>query len=152
MKIEEAIQQKSFKSESQKLMANLLYSGLWIKENIKLFLDPYDITQQQYNILRILRGAKGEALSTLQIRERMIDKMSDTSRLVDRLQLKELVRKNPCPYDKRLVQVYISDKGIAVLSKIDEQYKNFHNCLSCLSNDEKKQLNGLLDKMREYEK
>ncbi len=152
MKIEEAIQQKNFKSEKQKLMANLLYSGLWIKENIKSFLEPYSITQQQFNILRILRGAKGEPLSTLQIRERMIDKMSDTSRLVDRLQLKELVRKNPCPHDKRLVQVYISDKGMDVLSKIDEQYKNFHSCLSGLSDDEMKQLNDLLDKMREYKK
>src|SRR5437868_2258794 len=90
-----------------------------MNEKIKKIFDKENITGQQFNILRILRGA-GKPLSTLQIRQRMLDKMSDTSRIVDRLVLKGMVKKMICPADKRLVDVFISEKGKKLLEKMDK--------------------------------
>src|SRR4051812_47282988 len=102
MGIEKDIQQVNFVSEKQKAMINLLFTYGWMIEKIRDFLAEEDITHQQFNILRILRGSHPKPLSTLQIRERMLDKMSDTSRIVDRLVTKNLVKKSTCPQDKRL--------------------------------------------------
>ena len=93
MGIEQEIHQQTFRNTRQKAMVNLLYTYGWAIEQIKNFLAQEDITHQQFNILRILRGAHPNPLSTLQIRERMLDKMSDTSRIVDRLIVKDLVKK-----------------------------------------------------------
>lgn len=103
MGIDKDIQQENFRSIYQKLSINLIFSTNWITEKIKNILQEEDITPQQYNILRILRGSK-KPLSTLQIRERMLDKMSDTSRIVERLVKKELVEKKTSNIDKRLVE------------------------------------------------
>ena len=100
MGIEKDISQTKFRSEYQKATINLIYTFNWMNERIKAMLDQYDITPQQFNILRILRGA-GKPMSTLQIRQRMLDKMSDTSRIVDRLLKKELVSKVVCEGDRR---------------------------------------------------
>jgi len=114
MGIEKDIKQTNFRNEYQKLGINLLYTANWLNENVGKFLEQEEITQQQYNILRILRGSE-VPLSTLQIRERMLDKMSDTSRIVDRLIVKELVAKSTCPTDKRLVDITLTDKGHALV-------------------------------------
>src|SRR5450432_4619602 len=106
MGIEKDISQTKFRSEYQKAAINLIYTFNWMNEQIKIMLDQYEITPQQFNILRILRGA-GAPISTLQIRQRMLDKMSDTSRIVDRLLKKGLVRKTPNGEDRRLVDVVI---------------------------------------------
>lgn len=116
-------------------------------EQIKKFVGSEDITPQQYNILRILRGNDGP-LSTLQIRERMLDKMSDTSRIVDRLLKKELVEKKISATDKRLVDVTISNKGLALLEKLDMNNNSLDGILSSLTDEEARTLNQLLDKMR----
>jgi DNA-binding MarR family transcriptional regulator len=129
-------------------MINLLYTYGWTIERIKNFLASEDITHQQYNILRILRGSSPEPLSTLQIRERMLDKMSDTSRIVDRLLAKELVKKCVCPKDKRLVDVTISDKGQKLLKKLDTEAANIDNVMNNLTESEAEQLSQLLDKLR----
>src|SRR5215831_20447035 len=110
MSIEKDISQRKFTSEFQKAMVNLVYTHNWMMEKMKVFFEKADLTTQQFNILRILRGA-GEPLSTLQIRQRMLDKMSDTSRIVDRLIKKGLVKKNVCKADRRLVDVIITEKG-----------------------------------------
>lgn len=102
---------------------------------------------QQFNILRILRGSD-TPLSTLQIRGRMLDKMSDTSRIVDRLILKDLVKKITCKSDKRLVDVSITSKGKALLFKLDQHESSMENIVQSLSQTEAKTLNMLLDKMR----
>ena len=91
MGLEKDIKQKHFRNEWQKAMINLTYTHNWLTEKFKTFLDRFDLTSQQFNILRILRGA-GEPLSTLQIRERMLDKMSDTSRIVDRSHQRSIAR------------------------------------------------------------
>jgi DNA-binding MarR family transcriptional regulator len=148
MGIEKDIHQETFRNAKQKAMINLLYTYGWTIERIKNFLASEDITHQQYNILRILRGSSPEPLSTLQIRERMLDKMSDTSRIVDRLLAKELVKKCVCPKDKRLVDVTISDKGQKLLKKLDTEAANIDNVMNNLTESEAEQLSQLLDKLR----
>lgn len=149
MGIEKDIQQFKFKSDKHKAMVNILYSYGWIMEKIKNFLAQEDITHQQYNILRILRGSHPKPLSTLQIRERMLDKMSDTSRIVDRLLAKDLVQKVTCTKDKRLVDVTITGKGQDLLAKLDAQQDYMNGIMHSLSDEEAKTLSNLLDKMRD---
>lgn len=147
MSIEEDILQSKFRNEYQKAVVNFIYTSNWLNEKMKFFFDKEKITAQQFNILRILRGA-GRPISTLQIRQRMLDKMSDTSRIVDRLVLKGLVKKNTCANDKRLVDVLITDKGKKLLEKIDQYEMDMDAILDALSQAEVKTLNTLLDKIR----
>lgn len=129
-------------------MVNVIFSSNWLIERIKIFLEREDITHQQYNILRILKG-HGTPLSTLQIRERMIDKMSDTSRIVERLLKKHLADKVVCTKDKRLVDVTITEKGMDVLARLDVNISEMDSLAAGLNMEEAQTLNELLDKMRE---
>lgn len=147
MSIDKEINQKHFRNEYQKSVINLIYTYNWINERSKTFLDRFDITSQQFNILRILRGA-GEPVSTLQIRQRMLDRMSDTSRIVDRMLIKGLVKKVVCITDKRLVDVTISEKGSKLLEKLDEYQDEMDGIVKNLSENEAQLLNRLLDKIR----
>ncbi|HSU29134.1 MAG TPA: MarR family transcriptional regulator, partial [Chitinophagaceae bacterium] len=117
----------------------------------KSIFDPEGITPQQFNILRILRGSFPEPLSTLQIRERMLEKMSDTSRIVDRLITKGLVKKVVCKKDRRLVDVIITDKGKKLLEKLDTRQDEMDAVLGKLSEKEAMALSELLDKIRSNE-
>ena len=148
MGIENDINQRKFKSEYQKSVINIIYTYNWLREKLQEIFDREDLTMQQFNILRILRGNAGP-LSTLQIRERMLDKMSDTSRIVDRLILKGVVKKVTSKTDKRLVDVSITDKGKKLLAKLDEHQDEMDGVLSNLSDSEAKTLNKLLDKIRQ---
>ena len=148
MKIEKAIHQtKPFRNNYQKAMVNLLFTGSWLNEQLRQIFQEFGISMKQYNILRILRGA-GKPISTSVIRERLLDKMSDTSRIVDRMYKKELVTKKSCPDDKRLVDVSISEKGKTVLEHIDQHNAQIDQILSGLTLDEAQQLSELLDKIR----
>jgi len=148
MSLEKDINQPKFRNEQQKGVLNIMFTYNWIVERIKAMLDKEDITPQQFNILRILRGSHPQPLSTLQIRERMLDKMSDTSRIVDRLILKNLVSKKICAGDKRLVDVTITDKGRRLLEKLDKRNEEMDEIIKELSTSELKTLNKLLDKIR----
>lgn len=148
MSLEKDINQKEFRNEYQKGIINLIYTYNWMNERMKSFFDKEDITGQQYNILRILKGA-GVPISTLQIRERMLDKMSDTSRIVDRLVIKGLVKKNTCKADKRLVDVSITQKGIKLLESFNKYESEMDAIVGNLSETETKTLNKLLDKLRQ---
>src|SRR5215510_7420250 len=119
MGIEQDINQAKFRNEHQKAAINILFTYGWLTEKSKELFASEDITPQQFNILRILRGSLPQPLSTLQIRERMLDKMSDTSRIVDRLIAKGLVKKGTCKMDRRLVDIIIADKGRKLLEKLD---------------------------------
>jgi DNA-binding MarR family transcriptional regulator len=151
MGIEKDIQQTNFRNEYQKLGINIMYTANWLNEKIAGILSQEDITQQQYNILRILRGAD-KPLSTLQIRARMLDKMSDTSRIVDRLVAKELVEKNTCPTDKRLVDVVLSKKGFVILEKLDQLNQHLDALMKGISEKDAITMNQLLDQIREVSK
>lgn len=148
MGIEKDINQQSFRNDHQKAAINLIYTYNWLNEKMKVFFEKEGITGQQFNILRILRGA-GTPISTLQIRERMLDKMSDTSRIVDRLVLKGLAQKNTCKNDKRLVDVSITAKGKKLLEKIDSYEKEMDSIFGNLTDTDAVQLNKLLDKIRQ---
>ena len=147
MGIEKDINQSKFKNEYHKLIVNLIYTYNWVTEQIKEVLQNWDLTSQQFNILRILRGSHAP-LSTLQIRERMLDKMSDTSRIVDRLLIKGLVKKVACKADKRLVDITITTKGQKLLAAIDKEEEKLDNIAKMLSVADAKLFNKLLDKMR----
>jgi DNA-binding MarR family transcriptional regulator len=150
MTLEEEIHQKVFRSEYQKSTINLIYTFNWVNEKVNKLFEPFDITQQQFNILRILRGA-GEPLSTLQIRQRMLDKMSDTSRIVDRLIKKGLVKKSVCHEDRRLVDILLTDKGKKLLQTMDVLNDEIESIFKFLNVEEARQLNILLDKIRTSE-
>jgi DNA-binding MarR family transcriptional regulator len=147
MSLETDIFQPKFRNDYQKGVINFIFTYNWMNEKMKLIFDRENITAQQFNILRILRGA-GKPISTLQIRQRMLDKMSDTSRIVDRLVLKGLVKKNTCTNDKRLVDVSITDKGRKLLEKFDLVEAEMDAVLGTLSPEEVITLNTLLDKIR----
>jgi len=148
MSLEKDIRQPIFRNQHQKATINIIYTYNWIAEHQKKFFDQESITLQQYNILRILKGAHPTPISTLQIRERMLDKMSDTSRIVDRLVAKELVNKTTCNADKRLVDVAITDKGISMLERLNQKNGEMDALLGALSEQEAEILNQLLDKIR----
>ncbi|MDX2001653.1 MAG: MarR family transcriptional regulator [Chitinophagales bacterium] len=147
MRLEEEIKQPFFRNELQKANVNVIYTYYWLWDRIKAELKPYGITPQQFNVLRILRGQNGKPISTSDIRERMLDRMSDVSRIVERLHKQQLVIRKTCKSDKRLVDVLISQKGINLLSEIDGRQEFIDKSLS-LSLDEAASLNQLLDKAR----
>lgn len=148
MNIHKDIQQRRFSSSRHKALINILFTYGWAMEKIKSILALQEITPQQFNILRILRGSCPKPLSTLQIRERMLDRMSDTSRIVDRLILKGLVEKAISAHDKRLVDVTITEKGQMLLKTIDEGPDLVLETMSNISEDEAEQLSMLLDQIR----
>jgi MarR family transcriptional regulator, 2-MHQ and catechol-resistance regulon repressor len=149
MSIEQEIQQHKFRNAYQKASINLIYTLSWMRDKTKCIFEAEDITSQQFNILRILRGSFPQPLSTLQIRERMLEKMSDTSRIVDRLISKGLVKKVTCKTDRRLVDVIISDKGKKLLEKLDIRQDEMDNVLKNISEEEATILSNLLDKIRD---
>ncbi|HMP94046.1 MAG TPA: MarR family transcriptional regulator [Phnomibacter sp.] len=147
MSIEQDIKQPSFRNVYQKALINLIFTHNYVTEKFRSLLEQHGLTPQQYNILRILRGAGGP-LSTLQIRSRMLDKMSDTSRLVDRLIAKGLVSKNLCAKDKRLVDIQITPAGLKLLKTLDAFDKKLDEIMANLTEEEARQFSDLLDKIR----
>ncbi len=148
MKLEDEIASKKFKSEFQKAIINIFFTNGWLNNQLKKELDKFGITQQQYNILRILRGQHPKPSTVNLLKERMIDRMSDTSRIIDRLVQKELVTRGQCDSDRRAVDVLISEQGLQLLSLLDmdEIVKNLID--KNIDEEEAKTLNYLLDKMR----
>jgi DNA-binding MarR family transcriptional regulator len=148
MKLEQAIKQNTF-GKGQHLALNLIYTFNWVKNRQKKYFGQFDITPQQYNVLRILRGIHPGVYSTADIRDRMLDKMSDASRIVDRLLKKNLVERKTNKIDKRLVDIRISDQGYKLLDKIDLTIDDYvQSPFKNLSAEEQKLLDKLLDKIR----
>jgi DNA-binding MarR family transcriptional regulator len=140
-------QNRKFRNEHHKSVVNLILTGNWVNEQMKNLIASTGITTQQYNILRILQGST-KPLTILQIRERMLDKMSDTSRLVDRLIQKELVVKKVNKIDKRLVDIYISAKGKRFLSSLEKIASSIDDIARNLNQKEARLLNQSLDKVK----
>jgi len=148
MGIDTDIQQNKFLNNYQRASVNIIFTYGWMMEKIKEILEPADITPQQFNILRILRGSHPKPLSTLQIRERMLDKMSDTSRIVDRMIAKGLVNKAISRKDRRLVDIIISPKGLKLIRKLDSRQHELDEILKNISAKEAATLSKILDKVR----
>lgn len=152
MPIENEIMQASFASEGEKLLVNLLFTCGWVESYQLRFFKQYDLSTQQYNVLRILRGQKGHAIPITSVSERMIDRMSNTSRLVDKLCTKNFVERSTCKVDRRAVDLKITDTGLALLAKIDDGIAGSQEDLINISEDDLSQLNKLLDKLRDESK
>lgn len=145
--LERLIAQSTFTGEEQKSIIGLIFVGNWITSRHQRFFKQYEITLQQFNILRILRGQHPKAANIGLLRERMLDRMSDVSRLVERLRIADLAERTPNDNDRRSVDVKITKKGLSLLREIDENMNEMYELTSGLSEKELKSLNELLDKM-----
>ncbi len=148
MRIEEEIHQIKFRNEYHKLAVNILYTHGWLMARQSELFSKYDITGNQFNILRILRGQHPNPASVNLLKERMLDKMSDTSRLVERLRLKGLVKREHSKEDRRRVDVMITEKGMKLLKEMDKLDYLYDSFFSNVSEKEAEQISSLLDKLR----
>ena len=149
MEIEKEIrQQNKFSSEYEKMIVNILFTGSWLDTLNNSRLKPYGITTQQYNILRILRGQHPNPATINMLIERMLDKNSNASRLVEKLRMKGLVTRSTNPKDKRAVSVLITETGLRVLEEIGTQHSAFEKQFHTITEKEAAQVNALLDKLR----
>lgn len=146
MKIEDVIQSK-FQSPQHKAVVNIRYTANFLSNIQNHFMAQFHLTMPQFNILRILRGAK-EAINVNTVKERMIEKSPNTTRLMDKLIEKELIDRVRCNEDRRVVYVKISDKGLALLAEIDEQFKENSVIQLNISDEDAQHLSELLDKVR----
>lgn len=148
MNLEEEIKQSKFKSEHHKMVINILFTSKWIEQRNHEVLKPYNISGQQFNILRILRGQHPKCATMTLLQERMLDRMSNASRLVEKLRLKGFVERKENDTDRRQVKVSITENGLKLLEELDKAMQNRENEFSKLSIEEANQLNILLDKLR----
>jgi DNA-binding MarR family transcriptional regulator len=149
MTIEEAIKSTAPINPFTRTVLNIMYSSRIVEEQVAEMLKPYKISMQQYNVLRILRGQKGKPANLFTIQERMINKMSNTTRLVDKLIDKGLVERTVCESNRRKVEILITQKGLDLLAQIDPVTQaNNNNILKEFTLVELNTLNSLLDKIR----
>ncbi|MCF8416007.1 MAG: MarR family transcriptional regulator [Crocinitomicaceae bacterium] len=146
MKIEDAIQAK-FQSPQHKAVVNLRFTANFLSNIQNNFMAQFHLTMPQFNILRILRGAK-DAINVNTVKERMLEKSPNTTRLMDKLIEKELIDRVRCNEDRRVVYVKISEKGLALLAEIDEQFKENSIIQLNISDEDAQHLSELLDKVR----
>lgn len=149
MRIEEIIKSNVTMDDAKKVILNLMYTQTVIADKFNEILKPYDLSSEQYNVLRILRGQKGCPANMCLIQERMIAKNSNTTRLIDKLLLKELVTREVCPQNRRKIEVQITNKGLALLEELDPKVlENEKIFADNLTQEELEQLNTLLEKYR----
>ena len=150
MSIEAAIKTIHKMGINTKTVINLMYTSRIMEEAIAAVLKPYDLSIQQYNVLRILRGQKGNPANLSTLQERMVDRSSNTTRLVDKLIKKEWVSRNVCAKNRRKVEIFITEKGLAILQVLDPiTEENNNKIVSSLSTNQLEELNTLLDLLRE---
>ena len=148
MRIDEEIQSSKFEDNYHKLTVNLAYTYGWLNNFLRCQFERYNLTQQQFNILRILRGQYPNPATVNLLKERMVDKMSDASRIVDRLVQKGLVSRCTNKRDRRSVDIRISDEGLRILSIMDTEFKTKDFLKDNISEEEAAIMSDLLDKMR----
>lgn len=150
VKIEEAIKQATFETSLQKAVINLVYTSNWMRDKQHELFKPYGILPQHFNVLKILKGKHPELVSPSYIKEVMLDKAPDLTRLVDKLVQKGWASRQQCEQNRRMVEIGLTDKGLKVLEKINEQVKtNAANLQNRLTETESNQLSDLLDKLRD---
>lgn len=146
--IGQEIKQEHFKSEYIKADINIAYTFSYLSGQKNNALKNFGISLAQFNILRILRGLKGEPATIKLLTERMIDKMSNASRLVEKLKNKGLVERISCPNDRRQVEIYITKKGLSVIEEATKALEDSVNATQKITEQEARQLNSILDKIR----
>ncbi|MCW5906451.1 MAG: MarR family transcriptional regulator [Chitinophagales bacterium] len=145
---EEIKQQKKFSSEYEKAAVNILFTSGWLYNLNAARFKKHDITPEQYNVLRILRGTYPKPMMLSEITCRMLDKSSNATRLVEKLRLKGYVKRDLCPTNRRQVDIVITEKGLSLLTKIDNETDEWHNALKTITKTEAQELNRILDKLR----
>jgi len=149
MRIEEELKSTVDYNKSTRVVLNLMYTQNVITDSFNEIIKPYDISGEQYNVLRILRGQKGCPANMCIIQERMVARTSNTTRLVDKLLLKDLVTRNVCPENRRKIEVLITQKGLDLLTELDPKVKEHEDLFAKnLTEEELIQLNTLLEKYR----
>ena len=149
MRIEEEIKQKSFASEFHKLAVNLQFTANWLGGLQSKLFRSYGISYQQFNVLRILKGQYPKPSSLILIKDRMLDKDSNASRLIDKLESAGLTKRVQCPNDRRQVDITITEAGLQLLDKVNPEVDKLTSEIMNLSQEEASTLNNLLDKLRE---
>ncbi|MFT7333818.1 MAG: MarR family multiple gene transcriptional regulator MgrA [Sphingobacteriales bacterium] len=147
-KLEDVIKQKTFKSEQQRAFIHVMVTNSWLNEYQKDFFKNFNISKQQYNAMRILRGQFPSGLSVNSVKDRMLDKMPDTSRLVDRLVSKALVEREVNKTDRRATIITLTAKGVKLMDKIDQDIHQIETLFDNLNEEEAEELNRLLEKAR----
>lgn len=149
MRIEEIIKSNVTLSDSKKIILNVMYTHNVIGDKFSEILKPHDLSSEQYNVLRILRGQKGSPANMCVIQERMIAKNSNTTRLIDKLLLKNLVTREVCPENRRKIEVLITEKGLELLEELDPKVLENEKLFAAnLNQKELVELNTLLEKYR----
>lgn len=147
--VEEHLITKPIKDPHLRAFLNIMFTGVWLQQKMGQLLKPFDITEPQYNVLRILRGQQGEAMNLYEIQNRMIQKMSNVSRLIDKLVAKKLVTRKECRENRRRVDIAITQKGLDLLDSVEPYIEPFFKVLNQnISKEEARQIGDLLDKMR----
>lgn len=149
MRLEEAIKQQQFQSLFQKAYLSIVFTGNLFEAEVNQLLKPFRLSSQQFNVLRILRGARQEACNLCDIQERMLDRMSNATRLVEKLRSRGLLTRELCAENRRKVEIRITPKGMALLSELDQLLEAYYKTMSSrLSEQEAGQISELLDKLR----
>lgn len=148
MSLERDIKQEKFENEHHKAAVNILFTAGWLHNVNAARLKQYDITPEQFNVLRILRGSHPKAMMLAEVTCRMIDKSSNATRLVEKLRMKGLVKREICENNRRQVDIIITEKGLTLLSKIDKGSEEWLAILKNINKPEAQELNRILDKLR----
>ena len=149
MNIEQELQMQHFESDEQKAYLNVLFTASWMKSRINQWLKDYDLTHEQLNVLRIVRGQHSKPVCVRDISERMIDRNSNTTRIIDKLEVKSLLRRSQSEEDRREMVIVLTDRGKELLKKVDAGFRDTDFRLAALTQAEAQVLSALLDKMRE---
>jgi len=149
VKLKDEIKQTKFASLRQEAAINMVFTNAWINSQMKSALKTYKVSPQQYYVLRILRGVFPEKVSSGHIKERMVDKESNITRLVDKLIEKKYVLRNTCPENRRKIDIAITEAGLDNLKVMDEMVNKIDDIFNKLDNNELVELNRLLEKLRE---
>lgn len=149
MNIEEALQQKKkFANDYERAIVNVLFTASWLDGQHIQQLKPFGISPQQFNVLRILRGARPDPIRLADISERMIDKNSNATRLVEKLRQKGFLRREICKANRRQVDIWITQKGLDLLTDLDKHSDEWYKTVKTILKSEAQELNRILDKMR----
>ena len=147
--LEAEIKQRAFKNEVRKALINIMYTANWIRDNHAPIIKEYGILQQHYNIMRIVKGKKGEAVSPGQIIKVMIDKGRDLTRLVDKLVKLGYLERNPSSVNRRKVDIHITEEGIRITDEIEKRLDKWIEDNLTLTEGDAASLNIYLDGMRD---
>lgn len=148
MSLEEEVKQSKFENEFQKAAVNIMFTSGWLYNTNAARLKAFDITPEQFNVLRILRGSHPKPMMLAEITCRMIDRSSNATRLVEKLRQKGFVKRELCKDNRRQVDIVITTKGLALLAEIDKGTEQWLSTLKNISKTEAQELNRILDKLR----